>query len=238
MEAVLTKVKGNRKINIQKAMPLIILLVLLLVLSLLNRDFLSLQTFVNLMQQVSAVGVVAIGAMFVIISGGIDFTAGYGLAMIGMAAGVVYSQSIFQGSVIAMVITFIGAGAILGLINGVLIAKLKILPFVATLAMMSLAQGMSLMIGGGTMIMLSDSPILFIGQGKLGGLFPTSFLIFLLICITADIILKKTKLGVYTYALGGNEDAAWYTGIKVDQHKILVYIVAGIYRYCLLVNGF
>ncbi len=228
MEAVLTKVKGNRKINIQKAMPLIILLVLLLVLSLLNRDFLSLQTFVNLMQQVSAVGVVAIGAMFVIISGGIDFTAGYGLAMIGMAAGVVYSQSIFQGSVIAMVITFIGAGAILGLINGVLIAKLKILPFVATLAMMSLAQGMSLMIGGGTMIMLSDSPILFIGQGKLGGLFPTSFLIFLLICITADIILKKTKLGVYTYALGGNEDAAWYTGIKVDQYKILVYIVAGI----------
>ena len=228
MEAVLTKVKGNRKINIQKAMPVIILLVLLLVLSLLNRDFLSLQTFVNLMQQVSAVGVVAIGAMFVIISGGIDFTAGYGLAMIGMAAGVVYSQSIFQGSVIAMVITFIGAGAILGLINGVLIAKLKILPFVATLAMMSLAQGMSLMIGGGTMIMLSDSPILFIGQGKLGGMFPTSFLIFLLICITADIILKKTKLGVYTYALGGNEDAAWYTGIKVDQYKILVYIVAGI----------
>lgn len=228
MEAVLTKVKGDRKINIQKAIPLIILLVLLLVLSLLNRDFLSLQTFINLMQQVSAVGVVSIGAMFAIISGGIDFTAGYGLAMIGMAAGVVYSQSIFQGSVIAMVITFIGAGAILGLINGVLIAKLKILPFVATLAIMSLAQGMSLMIGGGTMIMLSDSPILFIGQGKLGGLFPTSFLIFLLICITADIILKKTKLGVYTYALGGNEDAAWYTGIKVDQYKILVYIVAGI----------
>ena len=228
MEAVLTKVKGDRKINIQKAIPLIILLVLLLVLSLLNRDFLSLQTFVNLMQQESAVGVVSIGAMFAIISGGIDFTAGYGLAMIGMAAGVVYSQSIFQGSVIAMVITFIGAGAILGLINGVLIAKLKILPFVATLAIMSLAQGMSLMIGGGTMIMLSDSPILFIGQGKLGGLFPTSFLIFLLICITADIILKKTKLGVYTYALGGNEDAAWYTGIKVDQYKILVYIVAGI----------
>lgn len=228
MEAVLTKVKGDRRINIQKAMPLIILLVLLLILSLLNRDFLSLQTFINLMQQVSAVGVVAIGAMFVIISGGIDFTAGYGLAMIGMAAGVVYSQSIFQGSNIAMVITFIGAGAILGLINGLLIAKLKILPFVATLAMMSLAQGMSLMIGGGTMIMLSDSPILFVGQGKLGGLFPTSFLIFLLVCITADIILKKTKLGVYTYALGGNEDAAWYTGIKVDQYKILVYVVAGI----------
>ena len=86
-----------------------------------------------------------------------------------MAAGVVYTQSPFAGSVVAMVVTFIGAGALLGLVNGLLVAKVKIMPFIATLAMMSLTQGMSLMIGGGTMIMLSDSPILAAGQGKLGG---------------------------------------------------------------------
>jgi len=228
MNSVLSKVQGTGKVNIQKAMPLIILVSLLLVLSLLNRDFLSLQTFINLMQQISAVGVVSIGAMFVIISGGIDFTAGYGLAMIGMAAGVVYTKSVFQGSVIAMVMTFICIGALLGLANGVLVTKLKILPFIATLAIMSLAQGLSLMIGGGTMIMLSDSPILFIGQGKILNLIPVSFIVYLLVCIIAENILKRTKLGVYTYALGGNESAAWYAGIKVDNYKILVYIVAGI----------
>ena len=220
METVRAGKPGGRvKPDLQRVM---------LALSLLNRDFLSLQTLVNLMQQVSAVGVVAIGAMFVIITGGIDFSAGYGLAMIGMAAGVVYAQSPFQGSVAAMVVTFLGMGALLGLVNGLLIAALDILPFIATLAMMSLAQGMSLMIGGGTMVMLTDSPILAVGQGKIGGVLPVSFVVLLAVCLTASVILHRTKLGVYTYALGGNEDAAWYSGIHVKRYKILVYVVAGI----------
>ena len=229
METVRAGKPGGRvKPDLQRVMPVVILAVLLLALSLLNRDFLSLQTLVNLMQQVSAVGVVAIGAMFVIITGGIDFSAGYGLAMIGMAAGVVYAQSPFQGSVAAMVVTFLGMGALLGLVNGLLIAALDILPFIATLAMMSLAQGMSLMIGGGTMVMLTDSPILAVGQGKIGGVLPVSFVVLLAVCLTASVILHRTKLGVYTYALGGNEDAAWYSGIHVKRYKILVYVVAGI----------
>ena len=98
METVRAGKPGGRvKPDLQRVMPVVILAGLLLALSLLNRDFLSLQTLVNLMQQVSAVGVVAIGAMFVIITGGIDFSAGYGLAMIGMAGGVVYAQSPLQG---------------------------------------------------------------------------------------------------------------------------------------------
>lgn len=219
---------GRKSLNLQQIMPLIILIVLLLVLSLLNRDFLSPQTLINLAQQASAVGVVSIGAMFVIITGGIDFSAGYGLAMIGMAAGVVYADSPFAGSVLAMVLTFLGAGALLGLVNGLLCAKLKIMPFIATLAMMSLAQGMSLMIGGGSMIMLSNSPILVLGQGKLGGVIPVSFLVLLVVCAVAALLLHRTKLGVYTYAMGGNEDSARYAGIRVDRYKILVYVVAGI----------
>ena len=94
--------------------------------------------------------------------------------------------------------------------------------------MLSLAQGMSLMIGGGTMVMLTDSPILAVGQGKIGGVLPVSFVVLLAVCLTASVILHRTKLGVYTYALGGNEDAAWYSGIHVKRYKILVYVVAGI----------
>ena len=226
MDAALKKEK--RSMNRQQVMPLVILAVLLLVLSILNRDFLSPQTLINLVQQVSAVGVVSIGAMFVIITGGIDFSAGYGLAMIGMTAGVVYTRSPFAGNVAVMILTFLGAGALLGLINGLLVAKVKIMPFIATLAMMSLTQGMSLMIGGGTMIMLSDSPILLIGQGKIGGILPVSFLVLLLVCALAALLLHRTKLGVYTYAMGGNEEAARYAGIQIDRYKILVYVTAGV----------
>lgn len=228
MKSALTNTGFHKKVNLQRTMPVIILLALLLILSLLNRDFLSPTTMINLMQQVSAVGVVSIGAMFVIITGGIDFTAGYGLAMIGMAAGLIYTKSPFEGNLPVFILTFLLSGALLGLVNGFLIAQLKILPFIATLAMMSLAQGMSLMLGGGTMIMLSDSPILIIGQEKLFGVVPYSFLVLLCVCMLASFILHKTKLGIYTYALGGNEDAAWYAGIHIKRYKILVYMAAGI----------
>ncbi len=215
-------------ISLQQLMPFLILAVLLAVLSVLDRNFLSPQTLVNLLQQMAAVGVVSIGAMLVIITGGIDFSAGYGLAMIGMAAGAVYTMSPFSGSVSAMIITFIGAGALLGLVNGLLIAKLRILPFVATLAMMSLTQGLSLMIGGGSMMLLGGSPILLIGQGKLGGVLPVSFLVLVAVCGAAALLLYRTRLGVYIYAMGGNEDAARYAGIRIDRYKIMTYVAAGI----------
>lgn len=205
-----------------------ILFVLMLALTLLDREFLSAKTLVNLMQQVSAVGVVAFGAMLCIITGGIDFSAGYGLAMIGMAASTIYSQGQFNGNVPVFILSFIIIGALLGWVNGLLTAKLKILPFIATLAMMSLAQGMSLYINGGTMVMLTDSPVLVIGQGIIGGILPVSFLIYLLVCCSTAVMLRRTKLGVYIYAIGGNETALWYTGVKVDRYKIMVYVLAGI----------
>lgn len=228
MNSTLTNTSFREKANLQRTMPVIILMVLLFILSLLNRDFLSPTTILNLMQQVSAVGVVSIGAMFVIVTGGIDFTSGYGLAMIGMAAGLIYTNSPFAGNMPIFIATFLLAGALLGLINGLLIAQFNILPFIATLAMMSLAQGMSLMLGGGTMIMLSESPILVIGQEKLFGVIPYSFLVLIGVCMLASFILHKTKMGIYTYALGGNEDAAWYAGIHIKRYKILVYVVAGV----------
>lgn len=221
------EIKGYR-INLQQSMPFVILAVLLAALGILDRNFLSPQTLVNLLQQMAAVGVVSIGAMLVILTGGIDFSAGYGLAMIGMAAGAVYTKSPLAGSVPAMLATFLGTGALLGLANGLLIAKLGILPFVVTLAMMSLTQGLSLMIGGGSMMLLGGSPVLLIGQGKLGGVLPVSFLVLLGVCVTAAFLLYRTRLGVYIYAMGGNEDAARYAGIRIERYKIMTYVAAGI----------
>jgi ribose/xylose/arabinose/galactoside ABC-type transport system permease subunit len=217
-----------KKINIQAIMPLVLLLVLFVVLSALNSNFLSASTMMNLMQQVSAVGTVAIGGMMVIITGGIDFSAGYGLAMTGMAAAWIFTHSVFRGSVVAMLVTFPLVGALIGLANGFLTAKLKILPFIATLAMMSITQGLTMFINGGTMMMIRDPRLLMIGQGRIADFLPVSFLVYLGVCAAAAFILRRTKLGVYNYAMGGSEQALWYAGINVQAYKMLVYAAAGV----------
>jgi len=218
-----------KKSNIKEIAPVIILVCMLLVLGTLNKEFMSLKTLFNMMQQVSAVGVVAIGAMIVIISGGIDFTAGYGLAMIGMAAGTVFAADILGGNVVVVALTCIIAGAAVGMLNGVLVAKLNIVPFIATLAVMSLLQGMSMLIGHGNMVMIREPSILWIGQGKLFQNIPVSFVLYILLCFVAYLILHKTKMGIYIYALGGNEDSVRYVGINVARYKILLYVLAGTY---------
>lgn len=218
-----------KKANIKEIAPIIILISMLLILNTLNKDFMSVKTLLNMMQQVSAVGIVAIGAMIVIISGGIDFTAGYGLAMIGMAAGTVYATDFLGGNVFVVVLTCLIAGTIVGALNGCLIAKLNIVPFIATLAVMSLLQGMSMLIGHGNMVMIKDPSILWFGQGKIFNVIPVSFIIYVLLCFIAYLILRKTKMGVYIYAIGGNEDSARYVGINVAKYKILLYVLAGIY---------
>lgn len=221
--------KALKKSNIKEIAPLIILVCMLLILNILNKDFMSLRTLFNMMQQVSAVGIVAIGAMIVIISGGIDFSAGYGLAMIGMAAGTVYAADFLGGSVFVVVLTCLIAGAVVGALNGVLVAKLNIVPFIATLAVMSLLQGMSMLIGHGNMVMIREPSIVWFGQGKLFQSIPVSFIIYVLLCFAAYLILHKTKMGIYIYALGGNEDSVRYVGINVAKYKILLYVLAGVY---------
>lgn len=212
----------------KEAAPIIVLMAMLLILNSLNSDFMSLKTLLNLMHQVSVVGIVAMGAMIVIISGGIDFTAGYGLAMIGMAAGTVYATGILGGSVYIVVLVSLVCGALIGALNGFLITKLKIVPFIATLAVMSLLQGMSMLIGNGNMVMIRDPSILWFGQGRIGSI-PVSFLIYIFFCLVAYTILKRTKMGVYIYALGGSEDATRFSGIDVTKYKILLYMLAGTY---------
>ncbi|MDD5659017.1 MAG: ABC transporter permease [Actinomycetota bacterium] len=220
--------KRNNKLRLKRQTPLFILLFMILVISIFNKEFLTLQSFINLMQQVSAVGIVALGAMFVLIAGGIDLTAGYGLAMIGMTAATIYTMfSEINGIFILILITLI-TGVILGLVNGFVVAKLKIIPFIATLAIMSVTKGLSLVIGGGNMVVFKNQQIIFIGQGKLFGFLPVPFLIFILVGVLIHLILTKTKLGLYTYAIGSNEGAVRFAGIRIVNYKVLIYIMAGI----------
>ena len=213
------------KNNIQKYAPVFLMLVLMVILTIANKNFLSAQSIYNLLQQVSALGIVDLGAMIVLLTAGIDFTAGFGLSLAGVTAGFVYLESGNQG--ILLIITSLLIGALVGLINGLIIVKLNLNPFITTLAMMSVCKGVSMMVSEGRQVQIKSEFLLTLGSGRILKFIPVSFLVFLLAVVLMYIIMNKTKLGIYTYAMGGNEDAVEYSGINKNFYKILVYTVAG-----------
>lgn len=218
--------KNRNKIDLRKQVPLFLFLTLVVILSIANSNFLGAQSIYNLLLQVSSVGIVAFGAMIVLITGGIDFTAGYGMSLAGVTAGYLYAASGNQGFV--LVIVALIAGALVGVVNGLLIAKLKLPPFIVTLAMMSVCQGISLMVSEGRKITIVSEYLLALGQDRWFGIIPPVFFVYILVVVLMYVLLNRTKLGIYTYAMGGNEDAVKYAGINLDFYKILVYVVAGL----------
>ena len=218
--------KPSRHISLQKLAPLCILLVLVAVVSIGNPKFLRWNSINSIFQQIAATGIVAMGAMVVLITGGLDFTSGNGLAMCGVFAGVMYFN--FGESMFALIFAGIGLGACLGFVNGFLITKCNLKPFVATLATMAFTQGLTLLISEGRTAFLNHPLTFKIGGGNLFGVFSIPFLIFLCVALITSYLLKRTRFGTYIYAIGGNEEAARYVGINVTRYKWLAYIFAGI----------
>lgn len=210
----------------QEFIPMLVLLILIIILSIANSNFLQISTFTNLFQSVAPMGIVALGAMFVIITSGIDFTSGFGLAVAGVSAGVLYAKTDYNLAV--LILTGLVIGILIGLVNGTIITKFKVSPFITTLAMMSVLQGLSLLISQGQRLLINDPKALWLGQGRIGFI-PVSFLILLIFAVIAHLLLTKTKFGVYVFSMGGNEQALTYSGVNVDIYKIMVYTLAGFF---------
>ena len=188
--------------------------------------------------QVSIVGIIAIGVTQVIITGGIDLSSGSIVGATAMIAMSFAQVAIVNGNpnpkaifpelgwldlpVIVPILIGIGCGLIAGLINGSLIAYTRIPPFIATLGMMVAARGLSRWWSTGNPISFPTESFAAIGKG----LMPV--IIFLSLAILFQLILTYTKYGKHCYAIGSNEEAARISGIKVEHHKILVYVIAGI----------
>ena len=188
--------------------------------------------------QVSIVGIIAIGVTQVIITGGIDLSSGSIVGATAMIAMSFAQVAIVNGNpnpkaifpelgwldlpVIVPILVGIGCGLIAGLINGSLIAYTRIPPFIATLGMMVAARGLSRWWSTGNPISFPTESFAAIGKG----LMPV--IIFLSLAILFQLILTYTKYGKHCYAIGSNEEAARISGIKVEHHKILVYVIAGI----------
>ena len=208
------------------------LIAMFVVFSLASSNFLSFSNIVGILLATSVNGVLALGVTFVIITAGIDLSVGTVMTLSAVMTGVFITN---LGLPIPFgVLGGIAAGATAGLVNGAVIAKMKIPPFVATLGMLYIAKGLALVISGLKPIYFTETPeFANVAMGSvLGALIPgfdipNAVLIFFGAAIVAGFILNKTILGRYTYALGSNEEATRLSGVNVDAWKMAVYMLAG-----------
>ncbi|MFC3181388.1 ABC transporter permease [Cypionkella sinensis] len=216
----------------QKLLAFASLIVLIIFFSLASENFLQTANVIGILQATSVNGVLAIAATIVIITGGIDLSLGTLMTFCAVIAGVVLT---WGGLPLPFgIIGAIGAGALCGLVSGTLIAKMRIPPFIATLGMMLILKGLSLVISGTKPIYFNDTPSFpEISTGSLvGSIFPAlplpnGVLILFVLALVASYVLNRTVLGRYTFALGSNEEAARLSGVNTDFWKITVYALAG-----------
>ena len=178
----------------------------------------------NVIRQVSIIGVIAVGMTFVILLGGIDLSVGSVVAFTGIiAAGfqVKWGGSLFLSIVIPLLI---GGG--IGFLNGFISTKGGLHPFIVTLGTMSIFRGATLLVAKGRPISGMSKSFRFIGAGMIGPI-PFPVILFLGSVIIAAIILRRTVFGRYIYAIGGNEEAALLSGIRVDRYKISAFTILG-----------
>jgi len=216
----------------QKLLAFASLVGLLVFFSVASANFLQVDNFVSILQATAVNGVLAIASTFVIVSSGIDLSVGTLMTFCAVMAGVVLTN---LGLPLPLgIAAAIATGAACGFVSGTLIAKLKIPPFIATLGMMMLLKGLSLVISGTKPIYFNDTPgFSAISQDSLIGdvlpslPIPNGVLILFLLAIVASVVLERTALGRYTYALGSNEEAVRLSGVNVDFWKIVVYSLGG-----------
>lgn len=208
------------------------LILLVVGFSLASPNFMQVSNIIAILQATTVIGVLAIAATLVIITGGIDLSVGTMMTFCAVIAGVVLT---FWGLPLPLgIAAAILAGAFAGFCSGTFVAKLKIPPFIATLGMMLILKGLSLVISGTRPIYFNDTPnFTQISQGSIVGMvfpavpLPNGVLILFLVAIVISLVLSKTVLGRYTFALGSNEEALRLSGVNTDRWKIAVYTLAG-----------
>lgn len=202
---------------------LVILLIMVIISYILEPAFLTPRNLLNVLRQMSITTIIAFGTTLVIIAGMIDLSTGSLAALTGVLGTMIYVST---GSVMAGLTAGLASGAVAGVFFGYLITKFDLPPFIVTLAGLTGARGLALLITGGRPIInIGDFTVL--GQGYIW-IIPVPIVIMFAVYIVMSLILRRTKLGRYTYAIGGNQDAAIASGINVKKIKIILFIIAGL----------
>ncbi|WP_225843168.1 ABC transporter permease [Streptomyces albus] len=220
---------GTLRGRLQQLLALGGLVVICVVFAVADPIFLSYGNITSVLFATVVIGTLALGATFVIISGGIDLSVGTGMALCAVVAGVLITD---MGLPIAVgVLGTLLFGALLGFVNGCNVSVLGLPPFIATLAMMLVAGGLALVVSGSAPIYFDSTAYTDISTGSIvpGTDFPNAVLILAVVAILAGVTLSRTVLGRYTYALGSNEEATALSGVDVRRWKIVVYTLAGLF---------
>ncbi|SDM86119.1 inositol transport system permease protein [Daejeonella rubra] len=199
--------------------------IICLLISLITPQFLTVSNWTIIVTQVSINALLAFGVTFVIITGGIDLSLGSIVAVTGVTSAMLAHPDTYP--VLLPIFMGLLAGLLMGAFNGFIITKSKIAPFIVTLGTMTIGRGLALILSDGRPVSnLSDS-FNYLGSGTVLGI-PVLILIFILVFALCSIILNKTILGRYIYAVGGNEQAARASGINIDRVKLAVYSISGL----------
>jgi ribose transport system permease protein len=202
--------------------------------SLASPNFFQFDNIIGILLATAVNGVLALGVTFVIITAGIDLSIGTVMTLSAVMCGVFITR--WHLPVPVGVLAGVLTGALAGLVNGVIIAKMKVAPFIATLGMLNIAKGLALVISGLRPIYFNDTPAF--NQMAMGSALgavipgfdvPNLVLVLFGVAVVASLVLTKTILGRYTFALGSNEEATRLSGVDVDAWKIAIYTLCGLF---------
>lgn len=210
---------------LRKAAPFMSLGLMFIILSIISPYFLTVENLFAIGLQISVVAIMAIGQMMVIISAGIDLAAGSVLALSGIATTMLMATGI---PIFPAIIAGLVAGALTGLVSGVLIAKGHLPPFIATLGMMGIARGLALLLTGGVPIFGLPPSFNFLGGGRFFGVIPVPVIITVVLAIIGHILLTRFRFGRYVFAIGSNTNAAKLSGINVPRTLVIIYAINGL----------
>jgi ribose transport system permease protein len=209
---------------LKKLLPFLSFAFLFALLSILSPYFLTVDNLSSVARQTAVINIIAIGMTLVIISGGIDLSIGSVLAFSGVCGTLLMARGL---GIVPSTILGTFSGVIWGLINGVIVTQFKVPPFIATLGSMGMARGLTLLITDGIPVTALPETFGRLGDGNLFGIIPVPVAILLGIGLMMSYVLHYTRLGRYAYAMGGNPQAAYLSGINLTAYTLVIYSILG-----------
>ncbi|MEN6476465.1 MAG: ABC transporter permease [Rectinema sp.] len=233
----LKKERGLPKFT-QSLVLIVIIAVICVVTAIVNPRFLRIQNIINIFQQISILGIVASGVGMLLVAGQIDISVGTQVSFMGVLFAMIIQKmmglpekavpewQLAAAVPLAIFSTFL-VGALMGLLNGIVVIKSKASSFIITLGFQVVYSGAALLLSGGASYMLFGEFEL-LGRGRIFGVIPIAILFFLGMIVIAFVVLKYTRYGRFLYAIGGNKKAAFVSGIKTDKITLIAFIVVGL----------
>ncbi len=210
--------------NIQRLLPFLTLVLLCIALTIATPHFLTAINLASVARQTAVINIMALGMTLVIVSGGIDLSVGSMLAVAGLFGTMAIKAGV---SIPLAILVGILAGTICGLLNGLMITRLKIDPFIVTLGTLGAYRGFALVVSKGLPVHDIPASFSFLGDGNLLGI-PFSLWVLAICALAMHFLLENTKLGRYAFAIGSNRSAAFYSGVPIKNVLTAVYAIAGL----------